>query len=318
MYPSLEPKQELGVNFALFSEFGKRVNADGLVPTSAEKTGDPAVYATQDRYNMESETIGFNFVSASNTRPLIRDRVFASNLLFRSTLIAGVAGDLATSWFQNKVIHKPANLPPIERNDTLNPADDGLRSLLLGYSGELNYRFYSLSRRADGTRMIPTPLFIGGGYSIATIQNEGFVQLGFRNFDPVPRLFPPSIVSIRLSTMARAGALLPSFVFHELAGYYVTAQASVGLLFCQYIFPIGLEFGITGASGEFLNQSLPRDERDQATPLADGLRERFLAMQVVLGNFAFQTFNDILGGKDKGPTYGASISYVLREGVGWL
>jgi hypothetical protein len=306
MYPSLEPKQEAGLNFVLFSEYGKNMDENRFA------TGDGS--GERDPYNHQTETVGFNFVSLSNTRPLRRDEAYTSNLLYRATIIAGVADDHATRWFQNKIIHETADLPPIPRDDTLNVKDDGIKAVVAGYSGELNYRFLALSRRGEGYRMTPTPLFVGGGMSVSTVQLEAFTQLGFRNLEVLTKY--REVFYVTLSSMTRVGTLMPSLIFDDLAGYYVSAQGSVGLHFAESSFPVALEFGVTGTSGSFLERG--RDERDESTPLQPSLRERFMSAQATIGDFSFQTYNDLIAGKDKGPTYGASISYTLSRGLGWL
>jgi hypothetical protein len=50
-------------------------------------------------------------------------------------------------------------------------------------------------------------------------------------------------------------------------------------------------------------------ENVESEQLAPGLAEQFWNVRVDIGSFSFETFNDQLGGKDKGPSYGAMISY---------
>jgi hypothetical protein len=56
-----------------------------------------------------------------------------------------------------------------------------------------------------------------------------------------------------------------------------------------------------------------------ATASADrtGRREQFITFRLQLGDFVFETFNDVYGGKDSGPTYGFAVNFVAVPGS-WL
>jgi len=309
MYPSLSPSQTIGFNVALYSEFGKDLDANG----------DPVApgMGTRNPYGTPHETLGFNVLSASNTRPLRHERVFSTNFLYTATLTVGVVGDRLTEWLQNDVIHDTLNYKHVPREKVVDCSND-YRCAVLGYSGELNYRVFSQGQRRDGFKYLSTPLFFGAGASLSTIQNEIYSQLGMRRFDPLH--VGKGTVRVTVSGMARGGVVAPSLIFQDSSGVYLTSQASLALHTLEQRFPIILEGTVSGTTGTFITHRRVNEGGDP--PLS--LRETFVSVALELGGFRFETFNDLIAGKDKGPTFGAAIYYTawqdsrLSRWIGWL
>jgi hypothetical protein len=124
------------------------------------------------------------------------------------------------------------------------------------------------------------------------------------------------IVYLTLSATVRAGTLFPSVTFSHLASQYLAAQGAIGLHFGRYVFPVSLEFGLTGTTGQFIER--PRASVDgvevESEQSAPSLAEQFWLFRVDIGSFSFETFNDQLGGKDKGPSFGARVFYTFTPG----
>jgi hypothetical protein len=291
MYPELAPATHVGVNFVAFTQFGKDVAG------------------VHDPYNFQTQSVGFNLLSLSNTRGLFRDKAYWSNLLYRSTLVLGYSDDEPTEWFQNEVIHGPRGLAKIPR--------EGVRTAFEGgYSGELNYQLLSLESRRDGVRYIPAPLFVGGGFAVGTVQQEAFAQLGIREFELLPILREWGLhryAFLTFSAMARTGTAYGGPTFRHVASYYLLAQGSLALHLAQFSFPWVIELGMTGSSGVFLS----KEKSTEAEPIPPSLIEQFWCLRVQIGDFTFETFNDQLGHKDKGPTYGVRIFYNLNP-YSWI
>jgi hypothetical protein len=310
MFPDLDAVQHIGLQFYDFTEFDKLQDAAGLYR----------------RYNDIDSTIGFNMISLSNTRNLRRDDPFASNLLLRSGLVAGYSFDQPTESLQNDVIHKIGGLPTVPRGATL-------QRPLFNYSAELNYNFHAIGRADDGRlQFVPTPLFVGAGFSAGTIMQDLYVQGGLHQFSSARayRRVLERFVFLSISAMTRVGVTLPGLVIDETQLFYATAQGAVRAHFFSFSFPIVAEVALTGTTGVFRRGVGPEYGPYVAPAIAPprvdrvALPEYFVAFRLQLGDFIFETVNDFFGEKDRGPTYGASVYYVLLPGsrlsrlVSWL
>ena len=310
MFPDLEAVQHIGLQFYDFTEFDKMQDPGGLYR----------------RYNDIDTTIGFNLVTLSNTRNLRREDPFASNLLLRSGLVAGYSFDQPTNALQNDVIHKIGGLPRVPRGATM-------QRPLLNYSGELNYNFHAIGRADDGRlQFVPTPLFVGAGFSAGTIMQDLYVQGGLHQFSSARsyQRVLERVVFLSISAMTRVGVTLPGLVITDTQLFYATGQGAVRAHFASFSFPIVAEVALTGTTGVFRRGVGPDFggyvPPAVAPPKVDrvALPEYFVAFRLQLGDFIFETVNDFYGGKDRGPTYGASVYYILLPGsklsalVGWL
>ncbi len=311
MFPDLEAVQHIGLQFYDFTEFDKLQDTGGLYR----------------RYNDINSTIGFNLITLSNTRNLRRDDPFASNLLLRSALVAGYSFDQPTNALQNDVIHKLGGLPRVPRGATL-------QRPLVNYAAELNYNFHAIGRASDGRlQFVPTPLFVGAGFSAGTIMQDLYVQGGLHQFSSA-RAYQRVLeryVFLSISAMTRVGVTLPGLVIDETQLFYATAQGALRAHVASFSFPIVAEVALTGTTGVFRRGVGPEygpyvapAGMEPARVDRVALPEYFVAFRLQLGDFIFETVNDFYGGKDRGPTYGTSVYYVLLPGsklsrlVSWL
>ncbi len=298
MYPNLEPTKEIGLQFANFTEFDKNKEVDGVCLTD-----DP-----RGRYNHIEETIGFNILAISQTRNLIRKDKFQSNFLYQSALLFGFTSDQPTEIFQNEVIHSLAGLCTVPRNKKRSDP------FLLGYSGQLNYNFFALDRSSQSSiQFSPTPIFAGAGFSFGTVMQELFTQIGFHNYKFLNFRATERWFYFSFSAMSRLGVAYKGLVFDNIANQYMANQASIRLHLLAYSFPINLELAVTGHSGVFLNDAVSAENAVSVNDVVP-LPEYFYSLRLEMGSFIFETFNDQLGGKDKGPTYGVRVSYRLLPG----
>lgn len=335
-YPRLTEGLSVGFELLGFTEFGKDTNpapptSDGT-PLTADECRDARraqgldrsePCGVRDRYNHVGETIGLNLLTFNYTHALERFNLRSSNVLFTTTVVLGWVGDTVTEWYQNDVIHRALGLQRIPRDGVAcdgGDDDNAWRCGIWGIGGDLTYQVYSLDRGRGRLGMRPTPLFVGGGGMVSNVMSDIHVQFGFRRFELWGEAWPRvnRIVSLHISGVARGGVLAPGAIFDNVASHYAAANASVGLRLAKYRWPINIEFGYTGSTGMFVEQ--PRttngegDEvQSQRLPL--GIAERFYNLRVELGEFAFETYNDSAGGKDKGPSFGARILYTFSPGT---
>ncbi|MFT3926559.1 MAG: hypothetical protein QM778_28700 [Myxococcales bacterium] len=328
MYPRLQRGYSVGFEILGFSQFGKDARgSDGAVLKPGE-CSNPSMQgsmatpcAVRDPYNDIDETVGLNVIGFSWTHPLQRFNLNRSNLLFTLNVIGGWVGDKITQLYQNDVIHNLAKLRHIPREKVAcenysNFAECGI----FGAGGELTYQFHSFDRGPKRLGLRPTPLFLSGGGMLSNVVSDLYVQAGVKRFELWGPAWPKldRIVSLSISTLVRGGVLLNGFVFQEVGNYYVAADGTVGLHFAKYDFPVTLEFGYTGSSGMFVNarRQLASDGREiQSGPFPQALPERFYHLRVEIGEFAFETYNDAPGGKDKGPSFGARVLYNFVPGT---
>jgi hypothetical protein len=305
MFPSLEPRRTAGFEILAFTELGKDTSPDG---TPVERAACEAIRGGQrdvpcgqaDPYNQQGETIGFNLLSFSVTHPLTRYRLAGSNLLYTSTFTVGALNDGLTEWYQNEIIHGPAGLQESRRIDRrCTPGWGSLECYALGYAGQLNYQLYSIDRTDSDLLFRQTPIFLGAGFALSTIENDVFVQAGVDRFD----LTSPAsaalsrVVYLTVSAMVRAGALFPGAppgrTFDHLATHYVAVQGALGLHFGRYAFPVSVQLGLTGTTGQFIER--PRTRVDgtevETEQIAAALAERYWLLRVDIGAFSFETFN---------------------------
>lgn len=336
MLPELEPRNEWGLHFVGFTQYGK------------EAHGDPLQYSFIP-YNDTDETLGFNFITYSRSTPHARFVSTRNALSTRTTVMAGVVNDTVTEWLQNRVIHwanfrsEPIRRVPRDTSDTftntsLGP-NKGLAKPILGVSHEYILRLENTRRVEGREEVIPTPFFIGGGGVISTINQEAFVQMGSNviELDLRPRsatnrgwwAFPFhkafSVSSIGIGGTARAGVLWPGVHFRDLTSHYANIQmvGRVGLMVAQV--PIDVDLTFTGAEGFFVRArsdeewAMIRDVDRPPTEVYQAktpMQERFASLRIRSGRFTFETYNDMLGGKDKGPSFGAHVA-VATSSLGW-
>ncbi|MGH1365354.1 MAG: hypothetical protein ACRBF0_17460 [Calditrichia bacterium] len=320
MLPELEERRDIGLHFLGFTQFGKEV-----------LTGTNTYRFTP--YNDIDETLGFNILSYSvfETADYFLNQDLS--LTKRKTATFGVVNDYVTEWLQNDVIHW-ANWRgnsqllriPRDSTDTVNNTSLGptKKVPIAGFSIEYFLRF-DYSRKLPGRveEAVPSPFFVGAGFSLNTVNQELFLHAGSNLREAyLPRKFSVYGVGVRsvgVGGMIRGGLLLPGYHFDDLTSYYVNVQGMISTRITVRGFPILIQFAMTHANGFFV-KSRSVDElaminefngRNQSkvfqakTPL----NELFSSLRVRIGNFTFSTFNDGFGGKDKGPSFGAHIAF---------
>jgi hypothetical protein len=240
-----------------------------------------------------SNTLGFNLITLSWTQH------WGGNWEGWSTnLTAGIGptGDEVTQYLQNNVVHQLRHLPPVPSTNPRTETDAMI-------DGSVT-RWFHLFR--------PKVIFVGGGFSVGTIYQQGFLRGGIRRMPITPTLYSGSWgeVSARASVLGRisyqdngavlravrstAGLVQPSIAF----GQYVTTETG------ETIPTWEIEFALMWGSGIFVNTT-GQSQRQFAWSLAASA-----------GPVRVETWNDSLGNiaeRDYGPTYGATLTVdVLR------
>jgi hypothetical protein len=219
------------------------------------------------------ETMGFNFATLSWTE---RFSDWGMNL----TVGAGPTRDEPTNTFQNGFIHRALEFSPVPLGAVREATDFMI-------DGSLT-RWGRLFGQHDSG-------FAGVGVSSGSLYHEGFVRFGARRLSfglPVARL----------SAMGRYGQLYHSSAFNQVAGQSYLGQASMG--FANYAgYGEGerprweLELGVTWDRGLFVD------------PQGHAKREFFGTVALRFPYGAFETWNDAINFKDKGPTFGARLMF---------
>lgn len=239
-------------------------------------------------------TLGFNLITLSWTQH------WGGILQGWSTnLTAGISptADEPTQYFQNKVVHQLRQLPTV-------PTVDPRKETDVMIDGSLT-RWFPLFR--------PKVIFMGAGFSVGTIYQQGFLRGGIRRMPLTPTLYHSEKwgdVSFRASALGRvsyqsngavlhsvrqtAGLVQPSIAF----GQYVTTEMG------ETIPTWEIEFALMWDSGIFVNTTGQSQEQFAWASAAS------------VGPLRFETWNDSMGNiaeRDYGPTYGAMLTLdVLR------
>lgn len=333
MLPELERRTEYGLHFVGFTQYGKETQSG-----TRNYTFTP--------YNEINETLGFNFITRTDSRVVSRFSSSRNALTSRRTWMVGIVDDHVTEFLQNDAIHwanfRSDSLDRVPRRLSDTPthtsrgASKGLTDPIVGVSQEYFLRLQN-SRRFNGREeTVPTPFFVGAGFALSTINHEAFLQAGanvmevdLRPHTPTnPTRFTPSIPkviavrSVGVGGIVRTGVLLPARHFDDLTASYANVQgvARIGLEILEV--PVNAEFAVTSASGFFVQTRTPeelamaaeigqdpKDVYQSKTPM----REWFVALRVRAGGFTFETYNDMIGGKDKGPSFGAHVSFEVSN-----
>jgi hypothetical protein len=325
MIPESRERTEIGLHFLGFTRYGKEVD-----PETGEYTFTP--------YNDMEETLGFNFLSLSHYDIINRRALSAASVSRRWTFTLGVIDDNITEFLQNDVVHwnntrkDSLDRVPRTRSDTRTKTSIGPRHLwppVLAFSNEYFVRVpYQRRREGGGTLRGLTPLFVGGGVSVGTLNQEAFLQAGTimitRDVGDhrVPVLRVLQLRSVGVAGMARSGVLLPGHYFKDLTGSYFNAQAAVRADVEIAAFPIQLDLAATVAHGFFVASRTPAqweiiNELPEGTDPASvysaksPVTERFVSVKLRIGEFTLETYNDMFGGKDKGPSFGVHATYSI-------
>ena len=234
------------------------------------------------RYNDINETMGFNFFTASWTKPLTQWPGWNLNL----TAGGGPTTDGPSRFLQNDVVHKLRGIDPVPVGQKRDANDFML-------SGSMT-RWFGLPGISD-------VFFVGAGGAGGSLYYEPYVQAGFRRL-AILGFIPWVGDYLRVSAMGRYGRPYGGAAFRQVAPQSYIAQASVGL--GNYhrwkdSTPFELELAVTVDSGLFV------DHR------GDALEERFVSLAIRYSAFTFETWNDLINQKDYGPTFGARLTLDL-------
>ena len=244
------------------------------------------------RYNSTlNESFGLNFATMSWTQHWERFEGWSTNV----TMGIGPTGPQPTKFLQNTVVHKTLGYAPVQ-------------------TGQIRHEVIDSMVDASVTRWFPLfnqrrELYVGGGLSGGTIYQEAFARAGIRraSFDsliPHWNETPLRVLTdyLRFSAMARYGQLESGALLHTVKPHSYLYQASVSLG------PYGasdgpphweIEYALTWDSGIFVNDT------------GESRKEFFNSLALTYGAFRFESWNDNVHHKDKGPTYGATVTLDL-------
>lgn len=323
MLPGIRDTREWGLHFSGFTQFGKEPDSTGRR------------YAFLP-YNEIDKTYGFNLLTFSRLDNAWRgphrkrgSSVNTAGYARRVSFVVGVVDDHVPEFLQNTVIHQ-GNLRgedklwkvPRSTADSVNRPSLGPTEgvPVLGASAEYFLRLsYETEEYGERERAF-TPLFVGAGASVGTLNQDLFVHAGSSYSTlktPWADLGWIRMPSLGGGMMLRAGVLAPGYYFRDVASNYVSAQASGRVRLEFWDFPVDLEYALTASSGMFvaarstaqLAEIEARGEPARKVYFAKiAIPERFRSIRLRIGQFTFETFNDSPGGKDKGPSFGASVT----------
>ena len=234
--------------------------------------------ARRRRYNALRSTVGLDLLAVSRTRLL---RLWHTTLL-RGALAVGGALNEPTRFLQNNFLHGIRGFDEV-------PVDSIQEGIHAAASVELTHW---IPRSLAG--MFP---FLQLGATGSTVSSDAWVAVGAR----APRF--------GFSGQLRAG--LP-FGGHAFAERYLTDGYLLGTISLRV--PLDdwadhitagvapeIELSYTASSGYF--------RRTDGTPF----HEEFCSLRLTWGVAAFETWNDLCGHKDRGPTYGARLMIDARS-----
>jgi hypothetical protein len=236
-------------------------------------------------------TLGFNLITLSWTQHWEgRWEGWSTNL----TLGVSPTGNEPTAYFQNEFVHRLRHIPPV-------PTVQPRRGTDVTADGSVTKWFPLIH---------PRTVFLGGGFSVGTLYQQGFLRAGIRRLQVTPTLYQGSwgAVSGRASVLGRVS-------YQEDGGVIRSIRQTSGLVqpalaFGQYavnrkgetVPTWEIEFALMWDSGIFVNQ------------VGESQKQFFWSAAVTGGPVRFETWNDSLGNistRDFGPTYGASLTVDL-------
>jgi hypothetical protein len=230
------------------------------------------------RYNAFDSTVGINFVAGSSTRRLFRSRT----TLWRAALAIGWAGNEPTRFLQNNFLHglRRLNEVPVEGQENLFLAGGALDLI-----------------QWVPRRVLATIPFVQGGATFSVVSQDVWAAAGWR----APRF--------GVSGLARVGHPIGGKAFADryLTDGYFLATLSGRLPLDDWLDDVSLgivpevELSYTWSSGYFRRAN------------GKGFIERFCSLRLTWGVAAFETWNDLCGNKDRGPSYGARLMIDARS-----
>lgn len=241
------------------------------------------------RYNSTlNESFGLNFATLSWTQHWERFEGWSTNV----TIGIGPTGSQPTKFLQNTVVHKTLGYAPVKVGQIRQDVIDGM------VDASVTRWFPLFNKRRE--------LYVGGGLSGGTIYQEAFARAGIRraSFDsliPYWNDTPLRVLTdyLRFSGMARYGQLESGALLHNVKPHSYLYQVSISLG------PYGasdgpphweIEYALTWDSGIFVND------------VGQSRKEFFNSLALTYGALRFESWNDNVHHKDKGPTYGVTVT----------
>jgi hypothetical protein len=304
MFPELSEKLEWGVTTLLFTQLNEKHQQYGIVydDTALVNRGLIGSHPYYDK------TIGFNILSLSKSGLFGGGTDAAmNNLLYRVGVGAGLNNDDFPRFFQNRIIHEGYRKLPTIPRDSVRCTGFGPECLDYSLSGEINYRFLNFIQY-ENLMLRATPIFLGFGGSINSIGCESFTQIGAIDVTLAPRLIrsiTQNHLIFKFNCMSRIGAIFNNQITHpfrKINSGYVIHQAAIDMIAFPKAYPISIKNAFTSHSGLFLNSE------------NQPIRELYWSINVSVGAFHVEQFNDMFNDKDFGPTFGARIYYDIVLG----
>lgn len=301
LIPELAKSRSIALHLTLFSEFGPYPRD----PAS----GDCDESMLPPPYNHINTTIGMNMLSYSAADTMSSRSRHSGRLYRQNTFFLGWAADGISDFLQNDIFHRyyfiGEGLCRVPRDG------DSKNGLLAGTSWQIDYQFATGGTSSDDKKILnETPFFMGGGLSISTIFQDGFIHAGMKDFTIWPgflrRYLPEPFFGenfLQVSGAARLGVTYPGFIFSNLAPGYTIRQAAIRFNLEIAGLPVGIEIRRVAHSGLFLLEEFSR-RRFSSRNEIPVLKETFTSARIILGSLVFEGYNDSAGGKDSGPTFG--------------
>lgn len=255
--------------------------------------------ASRVRFNAIDETAGFNFATVSWTDRIKALPGWSGNL----TIGAGPTSETPSHYLQNGLFHRTTGQNPI-------PVDRAREGGDVMVGGSLTRWSSLFSSRDTG--------FAGLGVAGGSLYQELYGRIGVRQLslaELAAWIFPHSDLEVlnslsrfvRLSAMGRYSRLYGGSAYSGdvLANQAYLGQASVS--FADYDNVKGnkprweLEVALTYDSGLF------------ASPNGRWITRRFGSVALHFPYGTFETWNDIVGSTDSGPTFGFSLMLNILE-----
>ncbi|MDB5049445.1 MAG: exported protein of unknown function [Fibrobacteres bacterium] len=289
-YPEFKRGFQSGMTFLSFTEYDSEGRRFG--ETRTDSSAAPPY----------PESMGFNFLSLAYGNHVNSRSAELSNMMYRYTASLGLNADQFTEFYQNDVIHKGYRaIPPVPRDRVRceDPLRLGCAEFAVG--GEIFYRFTNIELE-DKLKFYSSNFFVGVGTSLGSPLMEGYVELGVSK---LPTLVTTEYLGIRVAGMIRVGGILQSPFrdtrFDKLAPGYYLVQGGIESILLEKIYRIILSNNFTYHSGLFVD--------DQGREI----RELFWTVGIDIDSFYFETFNDMLGGTDFGPTFGGRFYWDIEK-----
>jgi len=254
------------------------------------------------KFNAIQESAGFNFATVSWTERFIKFPGWSTNL----TVGAGPTHSDPTLYLQNDFAHrllKDSSVPVAQQREATDFMVNG-----------------SVTRWAKlfGTREVG---FVSLGFAAGSLYQEAIAQMGVRRLSLAEALKPVAGNSaflrrfsrfVRFSGMGRFGQVFSGSAFRDsvLADQSYLAQGSISIAAYDDADEMPprweLEFAVTFDSGLF------------ADPNGHAIERRFGSLALRFPYGVLETWNDVLGGTDSGPTFGFHVLFDLRRIYGRL